>query len=305
MSITIITIFTGAIAGQKYRMRSLVNNTGIYPTVATLSQMRGNSWVDLQSLEINSSKEVVFDATASGNGNFRLMFNKPVNSASNDAFELSYIVTERVDKLVSSRVVKICNTDEDFTEDYRYGFNGQEKVDEVKGTGNSLDYKYRMADTRLGRFFAVDPIAKNYPELTVYQMSSLNQIWMIELEGLEGDKSWQDQNGVSHTSESTNIPNEEPSTLKKNKFNPVNIGNNKSFTGTVKFVKYVDLNVSTDGDIDISKEIKYKTPNQKSYQIADQTGSDVVSSTSSSDLPGITFLQDAFLPLQSKITIND
>jgi hypothetical protein len=41
---------------------------------------------------------------------------------------------------------------------------------------------------RVGRFFAVDPLAKKYPELSVYQFSSNNPIALIELEGLEGVK---------------------------------------------------------------------------------------------------------------------
>ena len=40
---------------------------------------------------------------------------------------------------------------------YRYGFNGMEKDDELKGEGNSLNYTFRMHDSRVGRFFALDP----------------------------------------------------------------------------------------------------------------------------------------------------
>jgi RHS repeat-associated protein len=69
---------------------------------------------------------------------------------------------------------------------YRYGFNGQEKDDEIKGVGNSVNYKYRMEDTRLGRFLSIDPLSDEYPELTPYQVASLSPIWMNELEGLEG-----------------------------------------------------------------------------------------------------------------------
>jgi hypothetical protein len=36
---------------------------------------------------------------------------------------------------------------------YRYGFQGQEKDDEWKGSGNSINYKYRMHDPRLGHCF--------------------------------------------------------------------------------------------------------------------------------------------------------
>ena len=46
---------------------------------------------------------------------------------------------------------------ETYVGSYRYGFQGQEKDDEVKGVGNSINYKYRMHDPRSGRFFAVDP----------------------------------------------------------------------------------------------------------------------------------------------------
>ena len=70
-------------------------------------------------------------------------------------------------------------------EDYRYGFQGQEKDDEVKGEGNSLNYKFRMHDPRVGRFFAVDPLERSYPFYSPYQFSGNRVIDMVELEGLE------------------------------------------------------------------------------------------------------------------------
>ena len=73
---------------------------------------------------------------------------------------------------------------------YRFGFNGQEKDDEIHNvTGSMLNYKYRMYDSRIARFFAVDPLSSDYPMLTPYQHSSLNPIMNIELEGLEGTKA--------------------------------------------------------------------------------------------------------------------
>ncbi|SEC57276.1 RHS repeat-associated core domain-containing protein, partial [Tenacibaculum sp. MAR_2009_124] len=70
---------------------------------------------------------------------------------------------------------------------YRYGFQGQEKDDEVKGEGNSINYKYRMHDPRVGRFFATDPLDYEYPFYTPYQFSSNSPIHAIELEGLESE----------------------------------------------------------------------------------------------------------------------
>lgn len=80
--------------------------------------------------------------------------------------------------------------------DYRYGFQGQEDDPEVKGEGNSTNYKYRMHDPRIGRFFAVDPLCLKYPELTPYQFSSNSPIGMVEIEGLEGEWKNDIQNGM-------------------------------------------------------------------------------------------------------------
>ena len=72
--------------------------------------------------------------------------------------------------------------------DYRYSFQGQETDDEVKGQGNSVNYKYRMHDPRVGRFFAVDPLAAKYPYNSPYAFSENRVIDCTELEGLESFK---------------------------------------------------------------------------------------------------------------------
>ena len=72
------------------------------------------------------------------------------------------------------------------TDSYRYGFQGQEKDDEIKGEGNSINYKYRMHDPRVGRFFAVDPLAPQYPHNSPYAFGENRVIDQIEREGLEG-----------------------------------------------------------------------------------------------------------------------
>jgi RHS repeat-associated protein len=68
---------------------------------------------------------------------------------------------------------------------YRYGFQNQEKDDEIKGVGNSVNYKYRMHDPRVGRFFAVDPLASEYPHNGTYNFSENRVLDGLELEGLE------------------------------------------------------------------------------------------------------------------------
>ncbi|SEO50484.1 RHS repeat-associated core domain-containing protein [Niastella yeongjuensis] len=71
-------------------------------------------------------------------------------------------------------------------EKYRYGFNGKEDDNEVKGDGNQQDYGMRVYDPRLGRFLSVDPLTKDYAQLTPYQFASNKPIWAIDLDGLEG-----------------------------------------------------------------------------------------------------------------------
>ena len=66
-----------------------------------------------------------------------------------------------------------------------YSFQGQEHDDEVKGEGNSVNYKYRMHDPRVGRFFAVDPLLKKYPWNSTYAFSENRVVDGVELEGLE------------------------------------------------------------------------------------------------------------------------
>ena len=67
----------------------------------------------------------------------------------------------------------------------KMGFQGQLQDDEVKGEGNSVNYTYRMHDPRLGRFFAVDPLAKDFPWNSPYAFSENRLIDAVELEGLE------------------------------------------------------------------------------------------------------------------------
>jgi len=94
---------------------------------------------------------------------------------------------------------------------YRYGFQGQEKDDEIKGEGNSYNYKYRMHDPRLGRFFAVDPLYRDYPWNSNYAFSENRVLDAVELEGLESELLFvsKDENGNTTKIESQTILNED------------------------------------------------------------------------------------------------
>lgn len=66
---------------------------------------------------------------------------------------------------------------------YRYGFNGKEKDDEIKGNGNSYDFDARIYDPRIGRWLAVDPLAYKYPEHSPYNFALNNPIILVDPDG--------------------------------------------------------------------------------------------------------------------------
>jgi RHS repeat-associated protein len=72
-------------------------------------------------------------------------------------------------------------------EDYRYGFNGMEKDDELKGEGNSYDYGARMLDSRVGRFLSLDPLENVFPFVSPYVYALNNPIYIIDFDGKKPD----------------------------------------------------------------------------------------------------------------------
>ncbi len=68
---------------------------------------------------------------------------------------------------------------------YGFGFQNQEEEDHLKGIKNSINFKYRIYDARLGRFFSLDPLAGTYPYNSPYAFSENVVINCKELEGRE------------------------------------------------------------------------------------------------------------------------
>ncbi|MBS1581100.1 MAG: hypothetical protein JST66_02765 [Bacteroidetes bacterium] len=83
------------------------------------------------------------------------------------------------------------------SDSYRFGFQGQEKDDEIHGaTGTSYAFEYRMHDPRIGRFLSIDPLAAKYPWNSPYAFSENQVIQFIELEGLEKAKTKANHNAT-------------------------------------------------------------------------------------------------------------
>ncbi len=69
-------------------------------------------------------------------------------------------------------------------EKYRYGFNGQEKDDEVKSEGNSYTTEFRQYDPRLGRWMTIDLLASYFPANSPYEGFASNPVFFRDPYGL-------------------------------------------------------------------------------------------------------------------------
>ena len=66
---------------------------------------------------------------------------------------------------------------------YRFGAFGYEKDDEVKGNGNHYTTKDRAYDSRLGRWFSIDPEAGIFPGWTPYRAFLNNPLYFSDKDG--------------------------------------------------------------------------------------------------------------------------
>ena len=69
------------------------------------------------------------------------------------------------------------------SESYRYGFNGMEKDDEMKGAGNHYTSHFRQYDPRTGRWFSLDDLKEKYPYSSPYVAFMDNPIFFIDSNG--------------------------------------------------------------------------------------------------------------------------
>jgi RHS repeat-associated protein len=75
-----------------------------------------------------------------------------------------------------------------FEGDYRYGFNGMEMDNEVKGSnGSHYTTPFRQYDPRIGRWMSLDPMMGKYPDMSPYVAFNNNPIYFADPLGLEGE----------------------------------------------------------------------------------------------------------------------
>ncbi len=83
------------------------------------------------------------------------------------------------------------------SDSYRFGFNGQEKDDEVYGaTGTSYTAEFWQYDSRVARRWNLDPVFT--PSLSSYHAFELNPIWKVDPKGNRADEYDSDGNKISN-----------------------------------------------------------------------------------------------------------
>ena len=73
---------------------------------------------------------------------------------------------------------------------YRFGYQGSEKDDDVKGEGNCYTTEFRQYDPRLGRWLSVDPETVDYPRHSSYAAFENNPIYFIDPNGGSSNPYW-------------------------------------------------------------------------------------------------------------------
>jgi RHS repeat-associated protein len=69
------------------------------------------------------------------------------------------------------------------SEEYRFGFNGMEADNDLKGAGNSYNFGNRIYDPRLGRWSSLDLYTNKYPSLSGYGFAANSPLIFMDRDG--------------------------------------------------------------------------------------------------------------------------
>ncbi len=129
------------------------------------------------------------------------------------------------------------------SENYRYGFNGMEKDDEVKGQGNSFTTQFRQYDPRLGRWLSLDPVV--HPHMSPYNGFDNNPIYWADPSGADGEPS---SPGMMGDGQNTNTVLSDLKNLKRSNYKGtgnvqiINIESNPKLFGLDDYTNLFDSN---------------------------------------------------------------
>ncbi|QLH44307.1 MAG: hypothetical protein HWD58_00920 [Bacteroidota bacterium] len=146
-------------ANKQFSLKTHIKNSGQNPIFISVVQLgEQNQLNTLASRMVTVEADIDLISTSKSNTNPLKVI---ISTQGNTHVNVNDIHLTRRDVLESVVTDYIYSVDEDFGDDYRFGFNGQEKDNEIKGTGNSLAFEARIYDNRLGRWLSLDPLQKS------------------------------------------------------------------------------------------------------------------------------------------------
>jgi len=173
----------GVLSGKNYNVKFKMRRSGANgPSTFAfkiIDQATNTAVVSVTSLAVTTSFTQFSYTnlfTPSTSGTYRIELSWTASAAVN--MELDDVQVWYEDDVVSQVCVPTGGN-------YRFGFNGQEKDNELYGEGNAYSFEYRIHDPRLGRFMSLDPLFRDYPYNSPYAFAENKVIQFVELEGLE------------------------------------------------------------------------------------------------------------------------
>ena len=154
---------------------------------------------------------------------------------------------------------------------YRFGFNGMEKDDEVKGNGNFMFTHYRGIDTRIGRWLSVDPKTKLAAWESPYLSMGANPIWRYDPMGDKWDDSNDSQEKADdfRTKTKTEIGKAE-STLSSLTAQAENLGSGKAYDKVIEKIRNVQDHI---GEMETSLlELNVLESSDQVYRLQPKSG---------------------------------
>ena len=202
--------FTVSDDGNYQVSYDLSANTCGYPVVLSIKDNLGTV-IASKNCTANGAHTLSF--TLPSAGTYRVEINRTGTST------CSYNVDNVVILYHDITTDTICDT---ISGDYRYGYQGSEMDNEVKGEGNSYTTEFRQLDPRLGRWLSTDPVL--HPNQSPYCSMDNQPIIMRDPFGSNGeitveeDKKGQDKMTLSNT---VILYNADPSNVTSARMNEV------------------------------------------------------------------------------------
>ncbi|WP_435578739.1 RHS repeat domain-containing protein [Gilvibacter sp.] len=159
-------IYGSSRLGLESKSQLVYDSNGTVPTVDLLQKTVGDKRYELSNHLGNVLSVISDKKTPILSGSTLTAFNPDIK-AYNDYYPFGMLMPNRHFN----------------TSDYRYGFNGMEQDDELKGVGNSYDYGARMYDPRIGRWFSMDRYDEYFPQVSPYSYSLNSPLMFTDKNG--------------------------------------------------------------------------------------------------------------------------